>query len=530
MAYEISKRARPLVASATLTIWALAISALALAGLAASGCAKGLDEGFGGGSSTSTSSTGIGGAGGTSSGGGEAGSGNTSACAVDCSQIQTPACQVAQCNTQTGQCEVVADVDNTSCDDGLFCTAADACLAGVCEPGSQNDCGVIPDACDDVTCNETSQTCSTVPKQNGAPCTDPNDLCLTNTTCMNGLCTGTEKDCFFSPVPDDCHVSECNPQNGLCEPVIGNEGDPCTDAGDLCTVGKTCATGVCQGGNPKDCSQLTVGCNNGVCNVNTGQCEQQPVAPGQQCAEATDQCNQGICDNQSNCNPQPANEGQTCNDNSFCSSNDTCQSGVCTGATMITTCINGDFCCPPNCTLQTDTDCNPIPHTFNAVNRGWWKADGAHTSGNNNTLTGQSSSLYNSYFSFVLTGVTGTVISAELVLEIESYTSPDASETISVWDVSTPAATLEATGTSVPIYTDLMTGNTYGTSIVLSSEVGSLKTIPLSAQAVTDINAAMGGDFSVGCSNSTVVSTGSEWVRFSASSEARTHQLIIYTL
>ncbi len=509
------------------------LTGAAVIGGSMAGCASGTDTtNFGGSGPTSTSTTsGVGGAGGSSGVGGEAGSGNTSPCAIDCSQIQAPMCQVAQCNAQSGQCEVVADVDGTTCDDGTFCTVADACLSGVCEPGPPNDCGLTPAACEDVTCEETSQTCSTVAKSNGAACVDPNDLCLENTTCTNGLCSGTAKDCFFSPVPNECHVSVCNPQNGQCEPEPGNEGQGCTDPNDLCTVNKTCAAGVCQGGSAMDCSYLTVGCNDGVCNVNTGQCEQQAVAPGQPCAEATDQCNQGICDNQSNCNPQPANEGQTCNDNSFCTLNDTCQSGVCTGASTITQCINGDFCCPQGCTLQTDNDCNPVQVVLNAVNRGWWRSNGPHTSSNDNTLTGHTSiDDYNSYFSFNVTGVTGTIIAAELVLEIESFSSGDGTETLSVWDVSTPAATLEASGTSVAIYNDLMQGNSYGTFTVLQSDVGSNKTIVLSPQAVADITAAIGGDFSVGCHVDTIVGTATQWVRFSSGSEARIHQLVLSVL
>jgi hypothetical protein len=516
----------------TLLLTSLLVSAAAIP-VSMAGCATGSDTtAFGGSGPTSTSTgSGVGGSGGVGGGGGEAGSGNTSACAVDCSQIQAPMCQVAQCNAQTGLCEVVADVDGTACDDSEFCTVDDACVSGICEPGPSNDCGVIPAACEDVTCDEGSQTCATVPKPNGAPCTDPNDLCLENTICTNGLCSGTPKDCFFSPVPNDCHVSVCNPQNGQCEPEPGNEGQSCNDPNDLCTVTKTCAAGVCQGGSAMDCSYLTVGCNDGICNVNTGQCEQQPVAPGQPCAEATDQCNQGICDNQSNCNPQPANEGQSCDDNSYCTLNDTCQSGVCTGASTITQCINSDFCCPQICTIQTDNDCNPVQVVLPAVNRGWWRSAGAHSSSNDNTLTGHTSiDDYNSYFSFDLTGITGTIIGAELRLEIESFSSGDGTETLSVWDVSTPAATLEASGTSLPIFNDLMQGSPYGTFTVLQSEVGSIKTIVLSSQAVADITAALGGGYSVGCHVDTIVGTATQWVRFSSGSEARTHELVLSVL
>ena len=308
-----------------------------------------------------------GGAGGTTTPGGGGGTGgttttNTSMCDLDCSTITTPDCQVSVCNEgqhrgTVGVCVVVPDEDATPCEDGEFCTVQDACLAGVCIGGPENDCGITPGQCMEVYCDENSQSCGEQAAPPGAACQDPNDLCMSGATCNNGLCTGgTQQDCFFSPVPDDCHVSVCNPQNGQCEPVPGNEGQICTDINDLCTVGKTCVAGVCQGGSPMDCSSLTVGCFDGQCDTNTGLCIQVPIAPGQQCAEATDQCNVGICDTQGNCNPQPANQGQAC-DTDGCFVGQTCNNGTCQGGNQITACSNNDNCCPSGCDLNNDDDC-----------------------------------------------------------------------------------------------------------------------------------------------------------------------------
>ncbi len=300
------------------------------AGSWASGCATQVEP-----SSSSSGSSGSGGQGGaiTSGGGGATasgdggGGGSTGPCAVDCGQIQTPVCQVAQCNGQTGQCEVVADIDGTGCDDGVFCTVEDACANGLCVGGPDNDCGIAPAECEEVVCNEQSQTCAPQAQPNGAACT-PTDLCQEGATCTNGLCTGTAKDCFFQPVPDDCHVSECNPQNGQCEPVAGNEGGPCTDVNDLCTVSKTCTAGVCLGGVPMNCSQLTQDCVLGVCDTNTGQCTTQAL-----------------------------NNGDPCDDLDSCTAGELCQSGSCTGGQPVTQCINNDGCCPSGCTVNNDLDC-----------------------------------------------------------------------------------------------------------------------------------------------------------------------------
>jgi hypothetical protein len=78
--------------------------------------------------------------------------------------------------------------------------------------------------------------------------------------------------------------------------------------------------------------------------------------PGQQCAEATDQCNVGICDMGGNCNPQAANQGLAC-DTDGCFIGQTCNNGSCQGGAQITSCINNDNCCPAGCDLTTDDDC-----------------------------------------------------------------------------------------------------------------------------------------------------------------------------
>ncbi len=282
----------------------------------------------------------------TNEGGGAAagGSGGTTTtnnpCGQDCSTIQTPPCYQSVCNDGSypgpvNTCVVVPGDAGSPCDDGMFCTTNDACDgAGMCVGGPQNTCGLEPTACEQVSCNEGSQSCALLPKGNGDPCT-PDDLCEVGGQCTNGLCVGVPVDCFFSPVPNECYVAECNPANGQCEPVVGPDGAPCTDPTELCTVDKTCVQGVCQGGSPKDCSSLTVGCFNGVCDVNSGQCISQPVPVGGSCDAAADYCNDGECDANGNCLPVPTNEGGACEDGNPCTAGETCASGSCTGGTSV---------------------------------------------------------------------------------------------------------------------------------------------------------------------------------------------------
>lgn len=160
--------------------------------------------------------------------------------------------------------------------------------------------------------------------------------------------------------------------------------------------------------------------------------------------------------------------------------------------------------------------------------RGWHTGGGAgHTSGNDNTLTGTSgSTIYNSYFVFSLAGFTATTITeVKLELEMESYVSTDANEVISIWDVTTPSSTVEASGTNAAIFNDLGGGVKYGMATVTSASVSATTPVSfvLAAQANTDLKAKLGGEFVVGVHSD----NAGGYVRFSAASEARIARIVV---
>jgi hypothetical protein len=150
---------------------------------------------------------------------------------------------------------------------------------------------------------------------------------------------------------DDCNQGTC--VEGECATEAANEQFACDD-GDPCTTSGSCAAGSCQPGGPIDCSDLD------------------------------DDCNMGVCDVQQGCIKQAANDGGSCDDGMFCTANDVCNAtGTCAGPdpydcgppsvcatiacdeaqdvcseTPITACVSGDGCCPINCSLPQDTDCN----------------------------------------------------------------------------------------------------------------------------------------------------------------------------
>lgn len=302
--------------------WLAPLTVVVLAGFAtAEGCSAGTgpsDEGANANAAPSATS-GTGGSGGAMQG----------ACAIDCTTIQTPQCQTSTCNTMTLQCDIVPDLDGGACEDGQFCTAGDTCQAGICTAGSPNTCGMTADPCQQINCDEAADSCMAVASGNGTAC-QPADLCVAGATCTGGACVGgSVKDCFFFPVPNVCHNAVCNPMNGVCEPVPGNDGLACVDPMTLCTPGKTCLTGVCQGGTPLDCSFLTQGCNLGVCNPMNGMCTTMAVM-----------------------------NGQPCDDLNGCTTGETCTNQMCGGGAPVTVCeMMGDGCCPMTCNASTDLDC-----------------------------------------------------------------------------------------------------------------------------------------------------------------------------
>lgn len=161
--------------------------------------------------------------------------------------------------------------------------------------------------------------------------------------------------------------------------------------------------------------------------------------------------------------------------------------------------------------------------------RGWYNASGAHTTVNDNTITGLNGNVnYNSYFVFTLNLTANTVQSVTLELEKEAYSSSDATETVSMWDVTTPAATLEANAANATVglqtHNDLGSGITYGTGMVpMAGASGTVVSLPLNAAAATAVKAALGQDFAIGVH----VDTQPGWVRFSMQDETRVARLVI---
>ena len=246
--------------------------------------------------------------------------------------------------------EVPADVpppfcpiDGVACDDEEPCTFGDRCLHGACEGTAY--------ACDD-----------------GRPCTD--DTCDGAGSCtfarkagwclINGQCVqhgkgltgnwcikcledvdpfGWTMDAMGDCVDDDpCTTNErCEAGKCLTEPVVCDDGNPCTT--DACVVGAGCQYAAnflpCDNGD---------GCDQGDICID-GQC-----VGGDQKLQCDDgnPCTADTCDPQTGCHNELLN-GTTCDDGDVCTDGDQCVAGACVTGAVAHSCDDANACTADSC-------------------------------------------------------------------------------------------------------------------------------------------------------------------------------------
>ena len=128
-----------------------------------------------------------------------------------------------------------ACVNNAACNDSLFCTGDETCVAGVCVDGTAPCSGNTP------FCDETLDDCFECEANSNC---DDNLYCSGTETCVAGVCVDGTNPCIGGPNP------VCDEAANLCVAIeCVNDGD-CND--DLyCTGVETCVSNVCvDGTNP----------------------------------------------------------------------------------------------------------------------------------------------------------------------------------------------------------------------------------------------------------------------------------------
>jgi hypothetical protein len=209
------------------------------------------------------------------------------------------------CNEGLDTCNLP---NGTACNDGLFCTSADACSAGACV-GSGDPCTGGGQCAD--TCDEGLDTCN-IP--NGTPC-DDGLFCTTVDTCTGGICSGTGDPCAGGQqCADTCDegLDTCDLPNGTL----------CSD-GLFCTALDVCLTGVCVGMDDpcagggecaNSCDEIADTCS---------------LPAGIPCTDDANLCTDDACDGFGAC-AHPANN-EPCDDGLLCTLVDFCQGGACVG-------------------------------------------------------------------------------------------------------------------------------------------------------------------------------------------------------
>ena len=277
----------------------------------------------------------------------------------------------------------------TACDDGNLCTTdslvgeAGSCTAaceftpivscidddGCCAPGcdatQDNDC---PSTCgnDIVEPGETCDPAGSCPSTCGDADQCTTDQLVGNPETCDATCTHTIVTACVGG--DGCCPTGCHANNDSdCTPVCGNG---TVEAGETCDPPGSCPTS-CFDGDP--CTEDLLGGDAANCNVS---CSFPLIVT----CSGTDGCCPTGCNavNDSDCSANCGNgvvePGETCDPPgtcpSTCADTDPCTTDTLTGSaancnatcthTAITSCANGDGCCPGTCNTNGDNDCAPV--------------------------------------------------------------------------------------------------------------------------------------------------------------------------
>ena len=189
--------------------------------------------------------------------------------------------------------------------------------------------------------------CIRRPKANGISC-GTGMYCDGVGSCQKKQCT-VSANC--TSLSDTCNMGVCNTSAGACVRQPKANGISCSD-GLYCNGPETCQSGYCIRGLIFNCNSQSDQCNNGVCDENSDKCVKQPKPKGASCADGycdgagvclrkqctvsanctslSDLCNDGICDTATwQCVKQPRANGISCSDGLYCNGVETCQNGRC---------------------------------------------------------------------------------------------------------------------------------------------------------------------------------------------------------
>ncbi|MEZ5572762.1 MAG: PEP-CTERM sorting domain-containing protein [Halioglobus sp.] len=172
---------------------------------------------------------------------------------------------------------------------------------------------------------------------------------------------------------------------------------------------------------------------------------------------------------------------------------------------------------------------------INATDTGWYQDNGVHAPNNTNYAVGESGGFeHRNWFVFDLSSfgaISSAVLRAYLIASPPGtgpgYISNDASETWSLFDVTTSIPFLTTGNGGVSAFADLGGGISYGSAIVSALDVGGYIEVVLNEAALASLSTA-GGLWAIGGALTTLSGTGnSQESLFSWSHEDRQVELVI---
>ena len=258
-------------------------------------------------------------------------------------------CTTEACDPKTG---CLHNNNAASCDDGNGCTTGDACAGGKCVSGV-NTCGCAIDA--DCASQEDGNFC--------------NGTLFCDKSALPYACNINPKTVVACDVSGDtpCSKTSCVAGTGKCLANNVNNGGPCDADGSVCTVGDTCAAGLCKTGLALNCDDGNP-CSDDSCDSKLGCAHKANLSPctdGNACTVgdgcAGNACVSGVltsCVDGNVCTTNScdkatgacvfANNALPCDDNNKCSQNDVCGAGICAGSPV--NCNDGNVCTSDSCT------------------------------------------------------------------------------------------------------------------------------------------------------------------------------------
>ncbi len=204
------------------------------------------------------------------------------------------------------------------------------------------------------------ETGNTRYKPDGTPC-DDGLWCTEGDVCIEGSCTGEEKDCSDGVV---CTVDTCDEANDTC---VHTPDDSFCDDGLYCNGYEYCDPELdCQPGTPINCSYLDSECGEGFCNEESDRCELDPYPLSTPCEADGNLCTLDHCDGYGNC---VTYDEVTCPEDTECRDYQGCDpdTGLCiyTDMPLSTPCeADGDVCTVDhcdgkgNCVYKEDLNCS----------------------------------------------------------------------------------------------------------------------------------------------------------------------------